>query len=202
MKNANTFLYGVVSNKIWFVASVERCSMAKPSVTVTGVQKAMNNLGSLIATLRDPRLLKLVSNRLKKILIGRIENKGSFVVNKVFKPNEPATVWRKGFDHPYIHTQELLKQIVSKKTSTGYFVGVEGSKAFVAAILEFGAQIQVTDKMRRWWAVNFPTPLSASTQRIIIPPRLLFTDIMGSTEVKNQLARELARYIIRRYRRG
>lgn len=186
-------LFGVVTTSLWSVESVGGASMADVKVDITGLQKASENLGYIMSLMRSPRLLRKASERLRDILKGRIQNKGPYIVDKVFAPNAPATVWKKGGTYPYVDSGELLEQLVAKKTSTGYFVGVEGSQAYAASVLEFGAQIQVTDRMRRWWAVNFEIPLGATTTKIIIPPRRLFRDVAESQEVKNELAKLISR---------
>lgn len=62
-------------------------------------------------------------------------------------------------------TANLLK---SKKVNVGHLDG--GEQAWLAAIHEYGCQIEVTDKMRKWLAVN-GLHLKKTTKYIVIPER-------------------------------
>lgn len=78
-----------------------------------------------------------------------------------------------------------IKGINGKQVNVGMPTGSE--QAYIAAIHEWGVNIAVTDKMRRWFIAQ-GRPLKKSTTQIVIPERSFFRngmDAEGSKIVDN-----------------
>jgi len=65
---------------------------------------------------------------------------------------------------------DSLQQLGAKRTNVGVFGADDSELVMIAAVHEFGTEIQVTDKMRGWFAAN-GYPLKKETTKIVIPER-------------------------------
>jgi len=65
---------------------------------------------------------------------------------------------------------DSLQQLGAKRINVGVFGADDSELVMIAAVHEFGTEIQVTDKMRGWFAAN-GYPLKKETTVIKIPER-------------------------------
>ena len=65
---------------------------------------------------------------------------------------------------------DSLQQLEAKRINVGVFGADDSELVMIAAVHEFGTEIQVTDKMRGWFAAN-GYPLKKETTKIVIPER-------------------------------
>jgi|GEM_PF-1189504 hypothetical protein len=118
----------------------------------------------------------------------------------------PFTVSRKGSTKAWIDTGELRNQIThritGKSMSRTIKVGIfQSKKAFIALVLEEGATIRVSERMRKFLHAQ-GLHLKQSTSELHIPPRPLFTLVFDMEEEKilkiarQALEEELNRYTL------
>lgn len=65
---------------------------------------------------------------------------------------------------------DSLSRLDRKNIKVGVVGPSDSELVMIAGVHEFGTEIQVTDKMRKWFAAN-GYPLKASTTKIVIPER-------------------------------
>jgi hypothetical protein len=63
-----------------------------------------------------------------------------------------------------------LRDLDRKSINVGLTGSADSELVMIAGVHEFGTEIQVTDKMRKWFAAN-GFPLKKSTTKIVIPER-------------------------------
>lgn len=85
-----------------------------------------------------------------------------------------------------------LRQIDRSNIKIGMVGPVDSELVMIASVHEFGTEIQVTDKMRAWFAAN-GYPLKASTTKIVIPERSFLRS--GYDENVDEIASKLERLI-------
>lgn len=95
-------------------------------------------------------------------------------------PLSEVTKWLKGSDQMLVNTGDFKNSIQVEKDGAHALIGVlvpRGSKGqdmeLIARVIEGGATIPVTDKMRKWFAAK-GKPLRKTTAAIIVPARPIF----------------------------
>src|SRR5690606_13901166 len=63
-----------------------------------------------------------------------------------------------------------LRRLDHKSIKVGIVGSPDSEMVMIAAVHEFGTEISVTDKMRKWFAAN-GYPLKKETTKIVIPER-------------------------------
>jgi hypothetical protein len=108
-------------------------------VDIIGLDKFKANINSLGSVLRKESYMMAVLLYLKHVLEERIFSMGAYLVGERFEPNAPATIAKKGFDHPLYETGEMVSSLVVESTPSNHFVGVSGAdNAYKAEINEYG----------------------------------------------------------------
>ncbi len=118
-------------------------------------------------------------------------------------PLHPFTIERKGSSKPLKDKGELYKSITHKVDRRGSVriikVGLFGEIAKIGAVHEFGAEIEVTPKMRAFLHSQ-GLHLRQSTTKIIIPERSFLRSTLSKKEraikdmVRGRLKQELQKY--------
>lgn len=113
---------------------------------------------------------------------------GILMTRRDWEPLHPMTVAMKGFDKPLIEKGDLLRSIEMDRDGLVAYVGVmtkTGSRGqdlgLVASVMENGATIPVSEKMRGWF-LHQGFPLKASTVAIRIPARPFLAPAADETE--------------------
>jgi len=103
-------------------------------------------------------------------------------------PLAAMTVAMKGHNKPLVDSGDFLRAIEMRRDGTTATVGVHGGRGskgqelgLVAIVMENGATVRVTDRMRGWFLVK-GFPLSPATEFIRIPARPVFGPAMKETD--------------------
>lgn len=106
-----------------------------------------------------------------------------------WKELHPMTILMKGSAQPLLNEGELERAIQVIEQGGKVFVGIpEGAQRsdgtsleMVAEVMEYGATIPVTDRVRAFFAAN-GYPLKKETQVIVIPARPFFEPAIAETQ--------------------
>jgi hypothetical protein len=102
-----------------------------------------------------------------------------------------------------VHDENRIPRVLKELETLGkrnIRVGVMGGEiAEIAAVHEFGARIEVTPKMRKWFAAQ-GFPLKKSTTHIVIPERSFIR--AGFDEKEKAFIEEAKKWLIEAFRKG
>lgn len=126
-----------------------------------------------------------LAHDIHKELVDRIEQG-----DQSWPPSSEVTKWLKGGEKPLVNSGDFKKAIeirVDKQTAYVGILSPFGNRGqdmeMIARVIEGGAIIPVTDKMRGWFAAR-GFPLRKTTAAIIIPARPVFGPSIATLEEK------------------
>jgi phage gpG-like protein len=158
--------------------------------------KALEKFGSQLTAIKTMKTAKRKAMGKLAVFFGRklkenIKNGGQ-LAEKPFAINSDLTMERKGSEKPLIDSADMRNSITPHviDENTG-FVGImrgmthrKSGKEMVdiALVHEFGAMVQVTQKMRGFFAVNFGIHMRADKKYIEIPARPFMMPVLEKFE--------------------